>query len=60
MVLAFTDKSILVGVIRQQTYTWANFDPDLCRYMNSLGHNKLKRVYKNVHNVLELHNSRWL
>ena len=26
------------GAIRQQAVTWANFDPDLCRHMASLGY----------------------
>ena len=30
---------IWLGAIRQQAITWANFDPDLCRHMPSLGHN---------------------
>ena len=27
---------------RQQTITWANADPELCRQMASLGHNEVK------------------
>ena len=30
-----------LGAIRKQTITWANFEPDLCHIMVSLGHNKL-------------------
>ena len=30
-----------VKVWCQQAITWANFDPDLCRHMASLGHNGL-------------------
>ena len=30
-----------VGAIRQQAITWTNVDPDLCRYMASLGDNEL-------------------
>ena len=32
---------VMVGAVRQQPITWANVDPDLCRYMVSLGHNEL-------------------
>ena len=28
----------------QQAITWTNVDPDLCRYIESLGHNDLKEV----------------
>ena len=28
---------------QQQTITWANADPDLCRNMTALDHNELKR-----------------
>ena len=46
MPLDFTnDKSTLVqvmaGAVRQQSITWANVDPDLCRHMVSLGQNEL-------------------
>ena len=30
-----------LGIIRQQDINWINIDPDLCRHMASLGHNKL-------------------
>ena len=29
------------GAARQQAITWANVDPDLCRYMVSLAHIEL-------------------
>ena len=29
------------GAVREQTITWANVDPDLCRRMASKGHNEL-------------------
>ena len=39
------DKSAFVlGAVRQHAITWANVDPDLCRYMASLGHNKLNSI----------------
>ena len=28
----------------QQTITWANVDPDLCRHIASLDHNKLNEI----------------
>ena len=30
-----------MAAIRQQTITWGNADPDLCRHMVALGHNEL-------------------
>ena len=46
MLLDFTiDRSTLVQVmafaVRQQTITWSNVDPDLCRHMMSLGQDEL-------------------
>ena len=42
MSLYFTGVSIDWGNgLVQQAITWANFDPDLCRHMVSLGHNEL-------------------
>ena len=32
---------VMVWAVRQQAITWENIGPDLCRYMASLGHNKL-------------------
>ena len=32
---------IWLGAVRQQSITWANVDPDLCRHMPSLGHSEL-------------------
>ena len=38
------DKPTLIQVVawccKQQAITWANFDPDLCRHMASLGPNE--------------------
>ena len=33
-----------IDALRQQTITWANVDPDLSRYMASLGHNELSHL----------------
>ena len=40
----FCDKSTLIqvmgfGVVREEVINWSIVDPDLCRYMASLGHN---------------------
>ena len=54
------DMSTLVQVmawcLRQQAITWANVDPDLCRYMASLGHNKSSISCQHWTNMLCRHN----
>ena len=43
---------VQVMLIRQQTTTWANADPDLCRHMASLGHNELiRKICDYVHGI---------
>ena len=61
MSLDFTnDQSTLVQVMawcrQATTITWANVDPDICRYMVSLGYNELIHQYiqfpYNIHNYV--------
>ena len=35
---------VFLSAIRQQTITWANTDPDLCRHMVSLSQNELNGI----------------
>ena len=35
----------IIGSTRQQAITWGNIDPDLCPYMESLGHKELPYCY---------------
>ena len=44
MQLNLTGENIAV---RQQAITWANVDPELCRYMVSLGLNELMQKRRN-------------
>ena len=44
-----------LGAVRQQAITWANVDPDLCRRMASLGHNKHVRLILSVFTCLKYH-----
>ena len=44
-----------LGAVRQQAITWANFDPDLCRQMASLGHNELMDLFDVVTHIPQDH-----
>ena len=45
---------VRLGAVRQQTITWANVRPDLCRHMASLGHNELTHMRLNkMANILQ-------
>ena len=58
MPLDLIDKSTLVQVtawcVWQQAITWANVNPDLCRYMVSLGHNVLSN-HGRIRVALKIH-----
>ena len=41
---------VWIGVVRQQSITWANIDPDRCHHMASLNHNELSILTANNKN----------